>query len=59
LRLLPLPDQEAGWRQDYSAMQGEMFSITPPAFDILLAAIKVFEQEFNAGKFKHPDKLDR
>ena len=58
LRLLPLPDQEAGWRQDYSAMQGEMFSITPPAFDILLAAIKVFEQEFNAGKFRQSDKTE-
>jgi predicted nucleotidyltransferase component of viral defense system len=51
LRLLPLPGQEAGWRQDYTAMQGEMFSTTPPNFDILLAEIKIFEQAFNAGKF--------
>lgn len=48
LRLLPLPEQEAGWRQDYTAMQGEMFSATPPTFDILLAAIQIFEQAFNA-----------
>jgi predicted nucleotidyltransferase component of viral defense system len=50
LRLLPLPEQEAGWRQDYVAMQGEMFSVAPPAFDILLAKIKCFEEAFNANR---------
>lgn len=49
LRLLPLAEQEAGWRQDYAAMQGEMFSATPPAFDQLLETIKAFEAEFNAA----------
>jgi hypothetical protein len=49
LRLTPLPAQEAGWRQDYVAMQGEMFSTTPPSFDELLNAIKKFELEFNTA----------
>lgn len=49
LRLAPLPEQEAGWRQDYVAMQGEMFSTAPPPFDVLLKVIKVFEIEFNAA----------
>ncbi len=48
LRLLPLPEQEAGWHQDYSAMQGEMFSTAPPIFDIVLQLVKQFESEFNA-----------
>lgn len=42
LRLLPLPDQEPGWRSDYAAMQGEMFSTTPPDFDAVLATIRTF-----------------
>ncbi len=44
LRLTPLPEQEVGWRNDYAAMQDEMFSATPPEFDVVLAAIKAFEQ---------------
>ncbi|MES2534786.1 MAG: nucleotidyl transferase AbiEii/AbiGii toxin family protein [Pseudomonadota bacterium] len=47
LRLSPLPEQEAGWRQDYADMQGEMFSNLPPAFDTLLFAIHIFELTFN------------
>lgn len=43
LRLLPLPEQEPGWRSDYTAMLGEMFSSTPPEFDVVLAVIRVFE----------------
>lgn len=54
LRLVPLPEQEAGWRQDYVAMQGEMFSTTPPPFDQLLTAIKRFELEFNAAALMQP-----
>jgi hypothetical protein len=52
LRLLPLPEQEAGWRQDYVAMQNEMFSNAPPAFDTLLAAIRLFEQAFNQRTYR-------
>jgi hypothetical protein len=48
LRLLPLPEQQAGWREDYAAMQGEMFSVEPPAFDTLLDTIKATQDEFNA-----------
>lgn len=43
LRLSPLPTQESGWRSDYIAMQSEMFSETPPAFDAVLALIRQFE----------------
>lgn len=42
LRLLPLPEQEQGWRQDYIAMQAEMFSETPPDFDVVLNDIRQF-----------------
>jgi len=48
LRMLPLPEQHAGWREDYAAMRGEMFSTEPPTFDTLLDAIRAIESEFNA-----------
>jgi len=47
LRLLPLPEQEASWNQDYRAMQEEMFSSTPPTFEIVLATIQKFQDSFN------------
>lgn len=47
LRVLPLPEQEAEWRQDYEAMRGEMFFRTPPPFDEVLKAAAEFEKEFN------------
>ena len=43
LRLSPLPNQEQGWRQDYIAMQAEMFTQVPPDFDTLLDLIRQFE----------------
>lgn len=43
LRLLPLPEQEQGWRQDYLAMQAEMFSEKPPEFDVVLDVIRKYE----------------
>jgi hypothetical protein len=49
MRLAPNPEHEAGWRQDYIAMQGEMFSTVPPTFDEILQAIKAFELEFNTA----------
>lgn len=52
LRLAPPPEHEAGWRQDYAAMQGEMFAGTPPPFDELLQSIKAFEAAFNAAASK-------
>lgn len=47
LRVLPLPEQEAEWRQDYEAMRGEMFFNAPPPFDEVLKAVAEFEKEFN------------
>lgn len=43
LRLISLPEQEAGWRQDYLAMQEEMFSAPPPTFDVVLRAVAELE----------------
>lgn len=42
LRLLPLPGQLQEWRQDYVAMQAEMFSQIPPGFDTVLDIIRSF-----------------
>ena len=47
LRLLPLPEQEAAWRQDYEAMRGEMFYGAPPSFATVLQTVTEFESEFN------------
>lgn len=47
LRLLPSVEREAGWRQDYAAMQSEMFSIAPPTFDQVLALVEQFQTAFN------------
>lgn len=43
LRLSPLPNQEQSWRQDYVAMQAEMFTEAPPDFDAVLDLIRQFE----------------
>lgn len=47
LRLLPLPEQEAAWRQDYAAMRAEMFFGEPPSFDTVLHVVGRFERDFN------------
>ncbi len=47
LRLLPPIEREAAWRQDYAAMQGEMFSVRPPTFDHVLALVGQFQTTFN------------
>ena len=44
LRLLPLSDQEQSWRQDYLAMQVEMFTEAPPDFDAVLDFVGQFEE---------------
>lgn len=49
IRLLPLAEQEAGWRQDYAAMGGQMFFGNPQSFDEVLRIVKRFEVEFNEG----------
>jgi predicted nucleotidyltransferase component of viral defense system len=43
LRLLPTLDQQQSWRQDYIAMQAEMFSETPPDFGAVLEVIGQFK----------------
>lgn len=47
LRLLPPPQRMTDWRNDYNAMQTEMFMGTPPSFDEVLAVVGAFEREFN------------
>ena len=48
LRILPLPEQEAAWRQDYVDMQSEMFSAVPPSFDVVLASVGKFESDLRS-----------
>lgn len=43
LRLSPLSNQEHSWRQDYVAMQAEMFTEAPPDFEAVLDLIRQFE----------------
>lgn len=49
IRVLPLPEQEAEWRQDYQAMRAEMFFGEVPTFDEILRVVGDFEKEFNGG----------
>jgi len=49
LRILPLKEQEASWRQDYQAMAGEMFFGDIPGFNEILQVIGEFERSFNKG----------
>lgn len=46
LEIMPTADQYAAWAQDYTAMQAEMFSDAPPAFDVIMSAIQEFQVEF-------------
>ncbi len=48
LRLVPLPEQEAQWRQDYQAMSMEMFFGEVPKFDEVLYVIAEFQEMFNS-----------
>ena len=43
-----LPTNAAEWRQDYIAMQREMFRTSPPDFEEIMAVVERFEREFNA-----------
>lgn len=49
IQMVPQPEQLEEWRQDYSAMQGEMFLGTVPEFDEILARITSFQSEFNSA----------
>ena len=48
LRVIPLPEQEAEWRQDYQAMRNEMFFGETPDFDEVLEVVAKFQDMFNA-----------
>jgi hypothetical protein len=54
LRLLPLDDQLAAWRQDYEAMRAEMFFGEAPAFEVLLEVVGDFAQKFNVSGTETP-----
>ena len=49
LRVVPLPEQEAEWRQNYQAMNDEMFFGEVPDFDEVLRVVRKFQQYFNRG----------
>lgn len=52
LRLLPLDEQLAAWRQDYDAMRAQMFFGEAPAFDVILESVGEFARRFNASAGK-------
>lgn len=49
LRIVPLPDQLAAWKQDYQTMREAMFFGEVPTFDEILRAVGDFEKRFNKG----------
>lgn len=52
LRLVPGPEQLAGWRKDYLSMQ-EMIFGEAPDFAEIMATVGQFESRFNAGPEAH------
>ena len=49
LRIVPLPEQDAGWRKDYKAMKADMFFGEVPEFDEILSVVRKFQKDFNCG----------
>jgi hypothetical protein len=49
LRLVPLADQLAEWRNDYRDMRKEMFFGEVPAFDEILRVVGEFGRRVNAA----------
>ncbi len=47
LRIIPLPDQMAEWKQDYQTMREDMFFGTVPSFDEIIRVMGDFEKRFN------------
>ena len=47
MRIAPLDDQLNEWRQDYEAMQQEMFFGEVPQFDEIIETVTKFQNEFN------------
>jgi predicted nucleotidyltransferase component of viral defense system len=54
LQMLPTEEQAEGWARDYSEMQAEMFSDTPPDFKHILDTVGRFQDQFRQGLAK-PD----
>jgi len=50
LRLLPLPEQMAAWKQDYQTMREDMFFGDVPAFDEIIRLVGDFERRFNGDR---------
>ena len=51
LRLVPMENQMADWKADYTGMQREMFYGEVPTFDEVMKAVGEFQQRFNE---QHP-----
>lgn len=49
LEILPKDTQVEEWQNDYVAMQGEMFSVAPPDFGVILQAVSRFQDEFRTS----------
>jgi hypothetical protein len=47
LRVVPLPDQVAAWKQDYQTMREDMFFGEVPTFEEVLRVVGDFERRFN------------
>jgi hypothetical protein len=50
LRLIPLPEQKAAWKQDYQSMSEAMFFGEIPSFDEILGVVGDFEKRFNKAE---------
>jgi hypothetical protein len=48
-RLVPPADHRPDWAKDYAAMRGPMFFGETPAFDEIMAAVRDFQDRFNAA----------
>lgn len=49
LRVIPLPDQLAGWKQDYQSTREDMFFGEVPSFEEILRVVGDFEKRFNGS----------
>ncbi|MGH2621752.1 MAG: nucleotidyl transferase AbiEii/AbiGii toxin family protein [Anaerolineales bacterium] len=49
LRLLPIGNQRAAWKQDYDVMRDSMFFGVTPEFDEILTVVGDFERRFNTS----------
>jgi predicted nucleotidyltransferase component of viral defense system len=47
LRIVPVDEQLANWKADYSSMQAEMFFGEVPAFEDIIDTVRQFQDSFN------------